>query len=247
MTPGPPPPDRLEAVLFDLDDTLVDARGSWRAGFAEAIADLHAAEPALRALGGPEAIYDRHFRRYTEAAHRAAGGGEWEERFTLEAFERLLAEHLRPDPALAARLADRYRAAAPRHVAIHPDAIETLEAAGARYRLGLVTNGLSHIQRPKIERFDLERRLEVVVVSGEAGVQKPDPAIFAIALDALGVEAGAAVYIGDNPYHDVAGAHAAGLAAIWVNRGDWRVDADTPAPDLEVRELREAWAYLGLG
>ena len=51
----------------------------------------------------PEAIYDGYFRHYTEAAHRAAGGGEWQERFTLEAYERLIAEHLRPDPALANR------------------------------------------------------------------------------------------------------------------------------------------------
>ena len=93
-----PAPDQLQAVLFDLDDTLIDARGSWRAGFAESIAELHAAEPALQALGSPEAIYDGYFRHYTEAAHRAAGGGEWQERFTLEAYERLIGEHLRPDP-----------------------------------------------------------------------------------------------------------------------------------------------------
>ena len=86
------------------------------------------------------------------------------------------------------------------------------------------------------------------MVSGEAGVQKPDPAIFARALDALGVAPGAAVYIGDNPYHDVVGARAAGVGAIWVNRGDWRLDRDDDAftPDLEVRELREVWPYLGV-
>ena len=248
MTRGLPDPERIEAVLFDLDDTLIDARGSWRAGFAESIAELHAAEPALQALGPPEAIYDGHFRHYTEAAHRAAGGGEWHERFTLEAYERLIAEHLRPDPALAKRLSDRYRGINIAHVGIYPDAIETLEAVGARYPLGLVTNGLSHVQRPKIERFDLERYFDVVVVSGEAGVQKPDPAIFRLALDALGTRPEATVYIGDNPYHDVAGARASGLGAIWVNRGDWHVDAgdEAIAPDVEVRELRELWPYLGV-
>ena len=247
MSDGLPAPDQLQAVLFDLDDTLVDARGSWRAGFAESIAELHAAEPALQALGSPEAIYDGYFRHYTEEAHRAAGGGEWEERFTLEAYERLIGEHLRPDPALAAQLTDRYRAVNIHHVGIHPDAIETLEVVGARYPLGLITNGLSHIQRPKIERYDLERYFEVVLVSGEAGVQKPDPAIFTLALDALGVAPGAAVYIGDNPYHDVVGARAAGVGAVWVNRGDWTAHAgDAPTPDLEVHELREVWPYLGV-
>ncbi|MXZ63097.1 MAG: HAD family hydrolase [Chloroflexi bacterium] len=246
MTNSLPAPDQLQAVLFDLDDTLIDARGSWRAGFAESIEELHAAEPGLQALGTPEEIYDGYFRHYTEDAFRAAGRGEWDERFTLEAYERLIATHLRPDPALAERLADHYRAIHINHIGIYPDAIETLEAARARYPLALITNGLSRIQRPKIERFDLERYFEVVVVSGEAGLQKPDPAIFALALEPLGVAPEATVYIGDNPYHDVVGAHAAGVGAIWVNRGDWHVESGDLVPDIEVRELRETWPYLGL-
>jgi putative hydrolase of the HAD superfamily len=247
MSSGLPAPDQLQAVLFDLDDTLVDARGSWRAGFAASIADLHAAEPALRALGSPEEIYDGYFRHYTEDAFRAGGRGEWDERFTLEAYERLITTHLRPDPDLARSLADHYRAIHVDHVGIYPDAIETLEAVGARYPLALITNGLSRIQRPKIDRFDLERYFEVVVVSGEAGVQKPDPAIFELALDPLGVPPATTVYIGDNPYHDVVGARAAGAGAIWVNRGDWHVESGDLVPDLEVRELRETWPYLGVG
>ena len=246
MSNSLPAPDQLQAVLFDLDDTLIDARGSWRAGFAASIAELHAAELALQALGSPEEIYDAYFRHYTEDAYRAAGRGEWNERFTLEAFERLVATHLRPDATLARRLADRYRAIHVDYVQIYPDAIETLEAVGARYPLGLITNGLSRIQRPKIDRYDLERYFEVVVVSGEAGVQKPDPAIFALALGPLGVPPEAVVYIGDNPYHDVVGARAAGVGAIWVNRGDWHVEGGDAVPDLEVRQLREMWPYLGV-
>ncbi|MDA1062006.1 MAG: HAD family hydrolase, partial [Chloroflexi bacterium] len=218
---GLPVPDAIRAVLFDLDDTLVDARGAWRRGFAETIAELYAGSPALRALGTSEVIYDGHFRNYSEAAHRAAGGGEWQERFTLEAFERLLAEHLEPDPALAERLSRHYRAAILDHVEAVPDAVATLEAVGTRYPLGLISNGPRELQRPKLRRFGLDRYFATIVISGEVGVVKPDPAIFRLALAALAVPAAAAVYVGDNPHHDVAGACAAGLAAIWVNRGDW--------------------------
>ena len=250
-----PAPEQIRAVLFDRDDTLVDARGSWRRGFAAAIAELYAASPALRALGSPEAIYDAHFRRHSEAAHRAAGGGEWQERFTREAFEWLLAEQLAPDAALAARLSDAYRAAVLGHVEAFPDALATLEAVGARYRLGLISNGPGQLQRPKVERCGLERFFGAVVISGEVGVRKPDPAIFGLALEALAVPAEAAVYVGDNPRHDVVGARDSGLAAIWVNRGDWGEwpaqaegeGAAAPAAHVEVRELREAWAHLGVG
>ena len=244
-----PAPDAIEAILFDLDDTLVDARGSWRAGFAEAIAELHARSPALQALGSPTEIYDGWFRRYSEEAHRAAGFGEWQSSFTSEAFERLVADHLGPDPALVARLVARYQAATPGHLAIFPDAEPLLERLGARYPLGLISNGPGELQRPKIEKFDLERHFEFVVVSGEFGVRKPDPAIFTAALEALGVSPGGAVFIGDNPRDDIAGACASGLAAIWVNRGDWSGPDPSKAdalPHAEVRELREIPAALGL-
>ena len=242
-----PAPDQIEAILFDLDDTLVDARGSWRAGFADAIADLHARSPALQRLGSPTAIYDGWFRRYGEEAHRAAGFGEWQTRFTIEAFERLVAEHLGPDAELVARLHASYLAATPGHLAIFPDAEPLLELLGARYPLGLISNGLGELQRPKIEKFALERHFEVVVVSGELGVRKPEPAIFANALEALGVSPARAVFIGDNPTDDVAGACAFGLAAIWVNRGDWPAPADQDAlPHAEVSELRQIPEALGL-
>ena len=244
-----PTPDEIEAVLFDLDDTLVDARGSWRAGFAEAITALHARSPALQRLGSPTAIYDEHFRRYSEDAHRAAGFGEWQARFTVEAFERLVTEHLGPDADLAAQLLARYLAAVPGHLTLYPDAEPLLEQLGARYPLGLISNGPSELQRPKIDKFALDRHFEVVVVSGELGVRKPDPAIFATALEALGVSPQRAVFIGDNPTDDIAGACAAGLPAIWVNRGDWPTpdpgDRDA-LPHAEVGELSEIPAVLGL-
>ena len=244
-----PAPEAIEAVLFDLDDTLVDARGSWRDGFADAITELHARSPALQRLGSPTAIYDDWFRRYGEEAHRAAGFGEWQASFTVESFERLVAEHLGPDPALAARLVASYRAAAPARLAIFPDAEPLLERLGARYPLGLISNGPSELQRPKIEKFALERHFEVVLVSGELGIRKPDPRIFAMALEALGVSPAGCVFIGDNPTDDIAGARAFGLSAIWVNRGDWRAPDPREAdalPHAEVRELREIPALLGL-
>lgn len=248
-----PDPGAIEAVLFDLDDTLVDARGSWRAAFAGTIADLHARTPALRRLGGPAAIYDRLFRRYGEEAHAAGGGGEWEARFTREAFERLLdgrvAEPGGTADGLAGRLHAAYAAASLRLLALHDHALETLDLLGARYPLGLVSNGPAGLQRPKLERFGLEGRFGAIAISGEAGVRKPDPAIFALALGPLGASPERAVHVGDSPAHDVAGARAAGVAAVWVNRGDWPdapLRGPSAPPHAEVRGLREArLAILG--
>ena len=244
-------PERIEALLFDLDDTLIDARGAWRAGFAEAVAPFHAERDALRGLGSPESIYDLHFRRYSEEAHAEGGNGEWSDDFTRRACERLLAEHGGVDAAGAARLFEAYMAAWPKRLALFADAEATLAAAAARYRLALVSNGPSKQQRDKVERFGLERWFETVVISEEVGVRKPDRAIFALALETLGAGAAAAVHVGDHPEHDVRGALEAGLGAVWVNRGDWTSDrepAEAPLSRLclEVADLRSAWGPLGL-
>src|SRR5690606_13586274 len=58
---------------------------------------------------------------------------------------------------------------------LYPETPAVLKALGERYRLGLITNGPSDIQRRKIERFELSNYFEILVVSEEVGVEKPDP------------------------------------------------------------------------
>jgi FMN phosphatase YigB (HAD superfamily) len=60
---------------------------------------------------------------------------------------------------------------------------------------------------------------DAVVVSSDLGVAKPDPAIFTHALSQLQLDASCAVMVGDSLERDVDGAIAAGLAAVWINRG----------------------------
>ena len=71
----------------------------------------------------------------------------------------------------------------------------------------------------------LAGHVDVLVVSEEAGVSKPDPAIFRIALDALHVGADEAVMVGDSWAADILGAQAAGIRAVWFN------PARLPKPD----------------
>ena len=72
------------------------------------------------------------------------------------------------------------------------------------------------------------------MVSEEAGVAKPDPRIFAIALERLGADPAEAVMIGDSWVNDIAGAAAAGVRSIWFNRSDLA----PPADPLDIPELR---------
>lgn len=82
-------------------------------------------------------------------------------------------------------------------------------------RTGMVSN-FDHRLPSVLAGLGLAPLLEVVVLPADAGAAKPDPRIFRLALARLGVEAGAALYLGDDAHDDIAGAAAAGLRAVDV-------------------------------
>ena len=99
-----------------------------------------------------------------------------------------------------------------------PDARPALdELVSGGYRLAVVSNWDYELPS-ELARLGILDRFEVVAVSAALGVAKPDPAIFAWALDALGVTAGEAVHCGDRPDKDCAGARAAGIRAVLLDR-----------------------------
>ena len=97
------------------------------------------------------------------------------------------------------------------------EALGRLRAAGLR--LGVVSNSDGRVEEA-LRAAGLEHYFDVIVDSTLAGVEKPDPAIFLPALEALGVRPEEAVYVGDLYDVDVAGARAAGMAAILFAPGD---------------------------
>jgi putative hydrolase of the HAD superfamily len=115
-------------------------------------------------------------------------------------------------------------------LAPHPDAVEALAAshgiwrlplagalegvaaiAGAGFRVGVVSNADGRVA-DDLAAAGFDGVFEVIIDSSVVGVSKPDPAIFTFALDALGVAAADAWYVGDSRVFDLAGADAAGLA-----------------------------------
>lgn len=234
----------IRAVLFDLDGTLVDALGAWGAAFEDALEVGRARMPSLGALGTGTRAHLEVFRPLLQEAHRAAGGGEWRSEFLEEGFVKLLERYAVPDPALAREMFAVYANGWPRHMRLFEEIPALLERLSGRYRLGIVSNGLGGEQREKIAPLGLDRYFTAVAISGELGVRKPEPAIFAHALEALGVPPGEAIHVGDDIGADIVGARAAGLAAgVWVNRDDGALAEDPRRqskhgrPDFELADL----------
>lgn len=235
---------RIEAVCFDLDDTLVDARAAWRAGFAAAVREL---APRLGARAEDATLFERAFQPLVHTEF-LAGPGEWDIEFVRRGFRAFVRAHGGADEALADRAFAAYEAAWPRALVLFTDALNALRAARAHGAVAIISNGGAAEQRGKVEALGLHEWCDAVVISGEAGVRKPEAAIFARALAALGVRAGAALHVGDNLDADVRGARAAGLRAVWLNRdGRARMveDANGAGPHAEVRSLAELAGVYG--
>ncbi len=213
----------LRAILFDLDDTLYDLKAHWIACLRIALADAACATP-----------YD------VETLVQRA--------LTAKIWIKELPEFLRAqgiiDQDTIEDAATRYRDIWFDTLTLDPEAPRLLTALGARYRLGLITNGPSWSQRPKIERFDLASYMHAIIVSEEVGVAKPDPQIFHLALNALAVAPDEALFVGDSPENDLRGAALAGMPAIWVNRHRTTLPADIPQPLAVVDGLRDLLAII---
>ena len=102
------------------------------------------------------------------------------------------------------------------------------------------TSCATSTQRYKIERFDLARHFDYVLVEGEFGIGKPDERVYHHALSILGVEPSNAVMIGDDLERDVAGPQRVGMMGVWIDRAGRGVPAGNPIhPDRIIGSLLE--------
>jgi putative hydrolase of the HAD superfamily len=120
---------------------------------------------------------------------------------------------------------------------------EMLASLGASgYRLAVISNSDGRI-RTLLETVGIAGHFEEIIDSGVVGVEKPDPEIFAIGCERMGVSSGRALYIGDMYEIDIVGARSAGMPALLIDPLDrWR-SADCP----RLTSLLDLPAYLLAG
>ena len=201
----------MNAVLFDLDDTLFDHRESARA----ALRAVHAAHAATADF----ADFERHHTHYLEEMHLEVLAGRVDlDEARRERFRRVFrALGVSLAESQADVVASAYRSGYLTARRPLDGAADLLVALKPHARIGIVTNNLLDEQQDKLAFCGLAPYVDELVASEDVGVSKPDPRIFQIALDRLGASAADAVMVGDSWANDVAGAHALGIRAIWFN------------------------------
>ena len=232
----------IRAVLFDLDNTLIDRDAAFR-GFCleyldEIFPDLNEMERS-QALVHME-VWDRgRLKRegfppvhaeldvvLPNEAEFDTGMPEWLSQVCSEEWDaqkrRRLHQLIEPDPTVE-QLIRRLR---------------------GRFRLAIVTNGSGTVQRAKLNVMGYAHLFESIVVSGERGIAKPDPLIFEAALSQINCSPEEALFVGDDPIRDVIGAKRVGLQVAWVNGGrEWPEILDgngkrlVERPDYSIRHV----------
>jgi putative hydrolase of the HAD superfamily len=119
-----------------------------------------------------------------------------------------------------------------------PGALEAIEHLAEDHRIGMVTNGPPDMQATKLAALGLDDAFETVVHAGHDAPPKPDPEPFYLALDALAVEPGRALHVGNSLEADVAGARAAGLRTAWLPETP-DADSGDHAPDYVLSSLAD--------
>jgi putative hydrolase of the HAD superfamily len=234
--PTTPPglPERVEAVLLDAGGVLVDLDY----GYVRRLLESRHGEISVEDLSRAEALARREINQTVRAGGRV--GDSWRDYFHI-IFGRIGI----PGDAHTALIDSLWEA----HERVglwtvacdgSLEAVSELKRRGLR--LGVVSNAEGTVAR-NLDDAGYQGAFETVVDSHLVGVEKPDPAIFRIALERMSLHADRSVYVGDLPHVDVEGARAAGIAPILLDRHDLYADVDVP----RIRSLRELPELVGDG
>jgi putative hydrolase of the HAD superfamily len=214
----------IKAILFDLDDTLLDRTTS----LAEFVKEQH------RRYQLEHVAYETYHRRFMELDRRGYAPKP-------QLFQVLITEFAVP-ASVEALLAD-FEQGAWNSCTLLPDAAAVLTELRSRgYRLGVITNGEDWSQMRKLRVTGLLPLFDLIVISGNEQIKKPDPQIFTRAAERLAVRPDECAFVGDHARNDIYGAGAVGMKTIWYP-GDqvWPAELAV-APDYTIRLLGDLLA-----
>jgi 2-haloacid dehalogenase len=224
---------RYQTLLFDLDSTLFDAETSEDAAYEETL--------RLGGVDDPTRFRDL-YNEINGALWAAVERGEVTPTVVRDLrFEQLVEQaRLDADPAV---LADTFVAGMGNHGELYDGAREVLESLSDSASLALVTNGLSEVQRTRVDRLNLAPFFDAIVVSSEVGVAKPSPGFFDVVFERLGWPSKeTALMVGDSLTSDMRGGHDYGLATCWYNPGR----RQTNQSDITTHEISDLAELIAL-
>lgn len=164
---------------------------------------------------------------------------EWIPQYRQQSWQSALAAFNIDDPAFAQELAKEFIVQRRQRHIVYPEVQSVLKTLQRSYPLGLITNGLSCLQRFKIEQSGLGHFFQATVITADIGTRKPEPAAFETILERLNVRADQALMVGNSVGGDIGGAQAVGMKAILIDRGELHDVRPEVIPDAVIHSLDE--------
>jgi putative hydrolase of the HAD superfamily len=243
----------LRAVIFDMDDTLLDwsqREGNWLELNQQHLGPIHAylqaAGHSLPDLLGLAEIYADQSRVAWETINQH----EWDcPRHADILRETLRASRVEVERVDMEQVQKLFGWGLVPGVRAFDDSQEVLKAlCAAGIKTGLITNTAMPMWMRDIElkAVGLLDYLDVRLTAADVGKLKPHPQPFRVAMQRLGVAPSEAVFVGDRVQDDVAGAQVAGMRAVWVRRGSPDLFNVGFKPNATIDALRELFKILDL-
>ncbi|MYU21866.1 HAD family hydrolase [Streptomyces sp. SID8352] len=232
----------IEAVVWDIDDTLFDYTTADRRGMREHLAAeglLAGYDSADEALARWREITDRQWARF--AAREVDFVTQRRDRTRVFLGSPGLTD------AEADAWFDRYVTHYEAAWALFPDVLPVLDDLAASHRHAVLSNSSLTVQDRKLRVLGVHDRFEAILCAAELGVSKPEAGAFLAACDALGLAPDRVAYVGDHPEIDGRGAAEAGLLSVWIDRGGRSAGPEAPSGHHRIASLAELPALLRTG
>ncbi len=241
---------RIKAVLFDLDDTLIDWSGlqvSMAAVETEHMQNVHR---YLVSSGHLLPAFDDFWSQFRETLIEAwrEAKKEWAIISFSQAMQNFLITcgldeaKLDMEAVLQAYNWDTIPGVVPFEDTL--SVLDRLKNDG--YKIGLITNAMQPMWMRDVElrAYGILDYLDVRLTSGDVGFMKPHPFIYWRALELLDVQSGEAVFVGDRPANDIAGANEAGLISVLMAPPHLERELNGVRPNYTISNLTELLPIL---
>lgn len=204
----------IKHIFFDLDHTLWDFEKNAR----ETLIELYLTHGFDQYTTQTSADFVKSYEIINKKMWSAYEKGEIDKQtLRTKRFNDSLLEIGVPFEKIPQNIWEEYLAICPLKTNLMDGAIESLRYLSLKYKMAIITNGFKEVQRIKIEKSGLSSFFDEMIISEEAGFQKPHTGIFALALNAMNSTAEQSVMIGDNLDTDIRGALDSGMKAIQFN------------------------------